>query len=105
MIMFPGITILMISASVVLFVSVLIAAVYTLNKQHKAPVVTARARFISKRRSRLASSNSISHKATFELEDKTIIELNMRYDDWYALQEGQEGTIKYKGIWMISFEA
>ena len=71
-----------------------------LNIQANAPIETVHAKVVSKRRGR--ANGRTSYKITFEVNGQ-LMELHSFSNLFYSINEGEEGTLVYKGIWVNQF--
>ncbi len=88
---------------VVLFIAIFGIAIYIIIKNAKAPIVTERAKVISKRSFRNPSNGVFSYRAIFDVKGN-MVELVVKYAVYQALNEGEEGILTYKGSVLVNFD-
>ena len=88
---------------VVLFIAIFGIAIYIIIKNAKTPIVTERAKVISKRSFRNPSNGVFSYRAIFDVKGN-MVELVVKYAVYQALNEGEEGILTYKGSVLVNFD-
>lgn len=79
------------------FLAVFIVLIIGFIKFYKKPVVTCKAKVISKRSSRNGANKTHSYFGTFEVNGECIEYRLFGYELYDSLIEGSEVTISYKG--------
>ena len=88
---------------VLMFVIIFGTVMYMIIKNIKAPVITDKARVVSKRKFRNHSNNTNSYRVTFDINGQ-LVELVVKYLVYDSLNEGDEGILTYKGMFLVNFE-
>ncbi len=89
--------------SILLFIGIMGFAIYNLIKIDKMPVENCNAKVISKRMHRRSSNGGTSYYMTFEIEQKNV-EFKVFSQTYYSVNEGDEGTLYYKGNIVVEFK-
>lgn len=88
---------------VLMFIIIFGIVMYMIIKTVKAPVLTEKAKVVSKRKFRNPSNNVNSYRVTFDINGQ-LVELAVKYLVYDSLNEGDEGILTYKGMFLVNFE-